>query len=158
MVWFGSLVRPHVNWVVLSPGSWIIDMRTFDLRCRSSVMTLSVNPLQACLAPQYGDWSGMPRYDIAEHTWTIDPLSRSSLRLSAERVPQTMPRYVTSVARRNWSGSMSRNSAYTVTIASLTQMSIGPKASSTDAAAASTWSASATSTGSASAWPPSCST
>src|SRR5437764_242255 len=46
----------------------------------------------------------------------------------------------------------------TVDIASLTQIAIGPKISSTLAAAASTWSASATSVGRTSALPPSSST
>jgi hypothetical protein len=33
-------------------GVWIIDTCTLELRWSSSVSTLSVNPLQACLAPQ----------------------------------------------------------------------------------------------------------
>ena len=79
--------------------------------CLISVITDSVNPLQACFAPQYGAWSGMPRNASAEPTWTIVPRLRSAIRLSAARVPQTMPWYVTSVARRYSSGSTSRNSA-----------------------------------------------
>src|SRR5438045_9318125 len=92
IVCLGSLVRPQVNWVVFRPGSWIIDTRTFDFLCNSSVMIDSVNPLQACLAPQYGACRGIPRYDIAEHTCTIEPWSRGSIRLRAERVPHTIPR------------------------------------------------------------------
>src|SRR5438270_4272584 len=53
---------------------------------------------------------------------------------------------------------MSRNSAYTVTIASLTHTSIGPSLSSISSAALSTASASATSSGTTSAWPPRSST
>ena len=48
-------------------------------------------PLIACLAPQYGAWSGIPRYASAEPTWTIVPRSRGCIRASAARVPHTAP-------------------------------------------------------------------
>src|SRR3954468_12877487 len=73
-------------------------------------------------------------------------------------VPQTVPRYVTRVARSNSSGSTSLNGANTVVIALFTHMSIGPKASSTATAADRTASQSARSAGSTSALPPACST
>src|SRR3954453_19749376 len=100
----------------------------------------------------------MPRYASAEPTMTIVPRSRGCMRSSAAFVPQTVPRYVTSVARLNSSGSTSLNGAKTVVIALLTQTSIGPNASSTAVAAESTASQSATSQGSTSARPPASST
>src|SRR3954447_24366704 len=96
----------------------------------------------------------MPRYARADPTSTIVPRSRGSIRLRAAFVPQTVPRYVTSVARLNSSGSTSLKGANTVVIALLIQMSIGPKASSTAAAAESTASQSAMSAGITSARPP----
>src|SRR3954453_5720207 len=77
---------------------------------------------------------------------------------SAALVPQTVPRYVTRVARSNSSGSTSLNGAKTVVIALFTQMSIGPNASSTATAAERTASQSAKSVGRTSALPPACST
>src|SRR4051794_34003998 len=76
----------------------------------------------------------------------------------AALVPQTVPRYVTRVARSNSSGSTFLKGANTVVIALFTQMSIGPNASSTATAADRTASQSARSTGSTSACPPACST
>ncbi len=69
-----------------------MDTCTFDLWCSSSVITLSVNPLQACLAPQYGACRGMPRKARAELTWTSEPRSRGTIRFRAACVPQTIPR------------------------------------------------------------------
>src|SRR3954447_24919237 len=100
----------------------------------------------------------MPRYASAEPTITIVPRSRGSMWSRAALVPQTVPRYVTRVARSNSSGSTSLNGAKTVVIALLTQMSIGPNASSTAAAADRTASQSARSAGRTSALPPACST
>src|SRR5436190_88532 len=97
----------------------------------------------------------MLRYASAEPTWTIEPRSRSRIRRSAAIVPQTVPRYVTSVARRYSSGVRSRNGANTVAIALLTHVSIGPSSSSTLDAAASTAAGSATSTVTGSARAPS---
>ena len=86
------------------------------------------------------------------------PRSRGCILRSAAIVPQTAPRYVTSVARRNSSGVVSPTGAKTVVIALFTQTSSGPKRSSICPAASSTASASATSSGSTSASPPSSST
>src|SRR3954453_10389177 len=77
---------------------------------------------------------------------------------SAALVPQTVPRYVTRVARSNSSGSTFLKGANTVVIALFTQMSIGPNASSTATPADRTASQSARSAGSTSASPPACST
>src|SRR4051794_36231232 len=85
---------------------------------------------------------------------TIVPRSRGSMWSRAALVPQTVPRYVTSVARLNSSASISLNGAKIVAIALLTQMSIGPRASSTAPAADLTASQSARSVGSTSARPP----
>ena len=49
----------------------------------------------------------MPRYAMAEPTCTIVPRSRGTMRFSAACIPQTLPWYVTSVARRDSSGSTS---------------------------------------------------
>lgn len=51
----------HANLLAAVRDSIRHYILTFDLWCRSSVMMLSVKPLQACLAPQYGAWSGIPR-------------------------------------------------------------------------------------------------
>ncbi len=59
--WRGSVVLTWPNCGVLTAGSWTIEIRTWDLSCSSSQRTDSVNPWIACLAPQYADWSGMPR-------------------------------------------------------------------------------------------------
>ena len=53
-------------------------------------------------------------------------------------MPCTVPRYVTSVARRNSSGVVSENGANTVAMASFTHTSIGPAAARPRSAAAST--------------------
>jgi hypothetical protein len=97
-----------------------------------------VNPSLACFAPQYGDCSGIERYDSADPTCTITPALRGRIRRSAAIVPQTYPRYVTSVARRNSPGPISWNGAKIVAIAQLTQTSIGPSPFSASAAARST--------------------
>src|SRR5829696_7304518 len=89
----------------------------------------------------------MLRWASAEPTWTIVPRFRGSIRWSAAIVPWTVPRYVTSVARRNSSAVRSANLENTVAIALLTQTSIGPSSASTCSAARSTASASATSVG-----------
>jgi hypothetical protein len=57
----GILLRFQQNWVVLSPGSWIMHSVTLLFSCASSVITDSVKPLIACLAPQYGACSGIER-------------------------------------------------------------------------------------------------
>jgi len=44
--------------------------------CISSVRSDSVNPLTACLAPQYADCNGMERSLSADPTWTMVPRSR----------------------------------------------------------------------------------
>ena len=66
--------------------------RTRLRSCSSSQRSDSVNPWMACLAPQYADCSGMPRYASAEPTCTMAPLSQGSIRSSAARVPYTYPR------------------------------------------------------------------
>ena len=63
--------------------------RTSECSCRSSQRSDSVNPLTACLAPQYADWSGMARSLSAEPTWTMVPALRGRIRLSATIVPLT---------------------------------------------------------------------
>src|SRR5829696_8461210 len=80
----------------------------------------------------------MLRWASAEPTWTIVPRFRGSIRWSAAIVPWTVPRYVTSVARRNSSAVRSANLENTVAIALLTQTSIGPSSASTCSAARST--------------------
>src|SRR5829696_5556162 len=62
----------------------------------------------------------MLRWASAEPTWTIVPRFRGSIRWSAAIVPWTVPRYVTSVARRNSSAVRSANLENTVAIALLT--------------------------------------
>src|SRR3954449_11688497 len=96
----------------------------------------------------------MPLKASAELTCTITPRSRGRLRWTAARVPQTYPRYVTSVALRNSSGSTAANGLKIVAIASFTHASIGPSSTSTCSAAASTAWGSATSVGIASPLPP----
>jgi hypothetical protein len=73
---------------------------TLLLSWNNSDRSESQSPWIACLAPQYADWSGMPRYASAEPTCTIAPRSRGRMRASAAMVPYTTPRYVTSVSRR----------------------------------------------------------
>ena len=46
---------------MFTAGICAIVMRTLLWSCSSSVRTDSVNPLMACLAPQYADCSGMAR-------------------------------------------------------------------------------------------------
>ena len=65
---------------------------TADCSCMSSQRSDSVNPLMACLAPQYADWSGMARSPSAEPTCTMVPALRGRIRLSATIVPLTKPR------------------------------------------------------------------
>ena len=65
---------------------------TPDPSCSSSQRSDEVNPLIACFAPQYADWSGMLRSPSAEPTWTITPRSRGRIRASAAIVPYTNPR------------------------------------------------------------------
>jgi len=50
-----------LNWGVFSPGSCTMHSLTLLFSCASSHITDSVNPLTACLAPQYGAWSGIDR-------------------------------------------------------------------------------------------------
>src|SRR5439155_2462352 len=76
------------------------------------------------------------------------------MRRNAAMVPYTTPWYVTSVTRRNSSGSISHSGANTDVMASFTQTSISPSSRSTRSAASSTCQATATSVGTASALPP----
>ena len=62
---------------------------TPECSCMSSQRSDSVNPLIACLAPQYADWSGMARSLSAEPTCTMVPASRGRIRLRATIVPFT---------------------------------------------------------------------
>ena len=64
-----------------------------------------MNPRTACLAPEYDDRNGSPPNAIPEHVLMIVPASRATIRRSATRTPLTVPRYVTSVTRRNSSAS-----------------------------------------------------
>ena len=66
--------------------------RTLDLSCRSSQRSEEVNPLMACLPPQYADCSGMLRSPSADPTCTITPRSRGRIRARAAMVPWTNPR------------------------------------------------------------------
>src|SRR3712207_8425619 len=72
-----------------SAGSCTMVMRTFDLSCSSSQRTDSVNPWIACLAPQYADCSGMPRYASAdrseEHTSELQSRQYLVCRLLLEK-------------------------------------------------------------------------
>jgi hypothetical protein len=88
----------------------------------------------------------------------ITPRSRGTMRCSADSVPCTTPRYVTSATRRNSSAFIWRTGENTLAMALLIQMSIGPKASSTRDAASSTACAFATSTLQMRARPPAVST
>src|SRR5436190_577379 len=63
----------------------------------------------------------MPRRASAEPTCTIVPRSRGSIRRSAACVPCTLPRYVTSVTRRNSSALVCCTSPSTPAIANFTQ-------------------------------------
>ena len=47
--------------------------------CSSSVMTDSVKPTIACLAPQYAACSGMPRNASALPTWMTTPVPRGPM-------------------------------------------------------------------------------
>src|SRR6185437_4165270 len=84
--------------------------------------------------------------------------SRGRMRRRAASVPCTVPRYVTSVTRRTSSAARPATGETTVTIALLTQMSIGPRRSSIIDAALSTSAACATSATHMSPLPPSAST
>src|SRR5215208_4502150 len=75
------------------------------------------------------------------------PLLRGSIRFRAASVPFTVPRYVTSVTRRNSSGVISLTGEKTEVIALLTHTSMGPNSSSILRAARSTAPASETSVG-----------
>ena len=88
------------NCGVFTAGSCTIVTLTLLWSWISSHRSDSVNPWMACLAPQYADWSGMPRYARADPTCTTVPRSRGSIRRRAASVPWTNPRYVTSVTRR----------------------------------------------------------
>ena len=57
----GSRDSTQENCGVLTAGICTIVMCTLLLSCSSSVRTDSVNPLMACLAPQYADCSGIDR-------------------------------------------------------------------------------------------------
>ena len=46
---------------MLTAGICTTVIRTLERSCSSSVRTDSVNPLTACLAPQYADCSGIAR-------------------------------------------------------------------------------------------------
>ena len=129
--WSGSRVRHHENWGVFTAGSCTIVMWTSLRSCRSSVRTESVKPRIANFAPQYAAWSGIALYASADPTWTTTPRFRGIIRRRAAMVPWTVPRYVTSVARRNSSGIVSDSGANTVAMASFTQTSIGPALRST---------------------------
>jgi hypothetical protein len=46
-----------------------------------------MKPWMACFDAQYADCNGIPLYASAEPTWTMEPLSRGSMRPSAASVP-----------------------------------------------------------------------
>jgi hypothetical protein len=83
----GSRLFTHSNCGVFIAGRCTIVRRTSLRSCSSSERSESQNPCSACLAPQYADCSGMPRYASADPTWTIDPRLRGSIRRSAASVP-----------------------------------------------------------------------
>ncbi len=73
-------------------GRCTIVIATSLWSCINSVRTDSVNPTIACLAPQYADCNGMPRYASADPTCTTVPRPAGRIRRSAAIVPYTNPR------------------------------------------------------------------